>query len=425
MNDKKDKIVVIGLLVLLLGGIGAYFFFTNGSLSGKVSGSSISANVKSQISDTNWDSYDSNDITLNDKSIEITKEGTYTLTGEIKDGLIYINTDGNVKLILNGVSVTNSKGPAIYVENAEKVEIETVKGTTNYLEDGSSYSGYDEEIEGVIYSKDDLVLSGNGLLKIIANLGDAIVSKDDLKITSASYNIQAADDAIKGKDSVEITGGTFTIDAKGDGIKSTNDTDSSKGFILISGGTYNISANDAIDAETNINITGGTFTINALEDGIHANGLLQIDGGTINVTGGEGLEATYVKINDGTINISATDDGINAANKSSAYSIAVEINGGNITIKMGQGDTDGIDSNGNLYINGGTINITGQSPFDYDGEAKYTGGTMIVNGEKTTSISNQFGGAGGMHGGQMQGGKMNVPNGNEQRGNGNMRGGRR
>ena len=63
---------------------------------------------------------------------------------------------------------------------------------------------------------------------------------------------------------------------------------------------------------------------------------------------------------------------------------------------MGSGDTDGIDSNGNLYINGGIIDITANSPFDYDGEAKYNGGTIIVNGTETNTITNQ-----------MMGGNMN------------------
>ena len=94
-----------------------------------------------------------------------------------------------------------------------------------------------------------------------------------------------------------------------------------------------------------------------------------------------------------------------SGNKSNDYSVTVEINGGNITINMGQGDTDGIDSNGNIYINGGTINITGQSPFDYDGEAKLSGGTLIVNGSETTSITNQMMGGGGMMGGNPRGGR--------------------
>ena len=76
---------------------------------------------------------------------------------------------------------------------------------------------------------------------------------------------------------------------------------------------------------------------------------------------------------------------------------------------MGQGDTDGVDSNGNIYINGGTVDITGNSPFDYDGEGKLNGGTLTVNGTQTTTLTNQ------MMGGGMKGGKNR-----EMQQNGNM-----
>ena len=64
---------------------------------------------------------------------------------------------------------------------------------------------------------------------------------------------------------------------------------------------------------------------------------------------------------------------------------------------MGQGDTDAIDSNGDIVINDGTININAQSPFDYDGEAKYKGGIIIVNGKATNKITNQMMGMPGSH----------------------------
>ena len=53
---------------------------------------------------------------------------------------------------------------------------------------------------------------------------------------------------------------------------------------------------------------------------------------------------------------------------------------------MADGDTDGIDSNGNIIVSGGTINVTGNSTFDYDGNAEFTGGTILVNGVKVDSI---------------------------------------
>jgi hypothetical protein len=53
-----------------------------------------------------------------------------------------------------------------------------------------------------------------------------------------------------------------------------------------------------------------------------------------------------------------------------------------------------IDSNGDLLITGGTINITAQSPFDFDGTGSKTGGTLIVNGTETSTLSNQMMGGG-------------------------------
>ena len=37
-------------------------------------------------------------------------------------------------------------------------------------------------------------------------------------------------------------------------------------------------------------------------------------------------------------------------------------------------------------MEGGTINVTGSSTFDYDGTATFTGGTIIVNGTQVDTI---------------------------------------
>jgi formylmethanofuran dehydrogenase subunit C len=121
------------------------------------------------------------------------------------------------------------------------------------------------------------------------------------------------------------------------------------------------------------------------------------------ISAAEGLEATFIQINGGDIRISSSDDGVNAARKSSIYTPAVEINGGTLTIVMGSGDTDAVDSNGNLTINGGTINITGQSSFDCDGTAQYNGGTIIINGQTVNAIPSQM--MGGGKGGKNRGGR--------------------
>ena len=199
------------------------------------------------------------------------------------------------------------------------------------------------------------------------------------------YEIAADNHAIRAKDSLAIADGSFTLYASEDGLHAENSDDDTLG---------------------NLYIAGGSFVIQVKDDAIHATTLLQIDGGTFEITAAEGLEATYIQINGGDIQISASDDGVNAAGKSSLYTPTFEMNDGTLTVVMGAGDTDGIDSNGNIVVNGGTINVTGQSSFDCDGSAQYNGGTIIVNGQQVNSIPNQMGGGmggfGGMGGGRRR-----------------------
>ena len=81
-----------------------------------------------------------------------------------------------------------------------------------------------------------------------------------------------------------------------------------------------------------------------------------------------------------------------AGSKSESFPVKIEITGGEITIVMADGDTDGVDSNGDLIVSGGTINVTGSGAFDYDGNAEYTGGTIIINGTKVDTIPNSIAG---------------------------------
>ena len=302
-------------------------------------------------------------ITLSDgQNVSITKAGVYILSGSAKNVTVTVEAadDDKVQLVLDGVTVTNTDSPCIYVKNADKVFV-TTAGDNSLSVTGSFTADGETNTD------------------------------DDLKITGGTINIECASDGLEANDSVAIADGSITINSQKDGIHVENNDDNAKGYFYICGGTLNITAAD---------------------DGIHATTVAQIDNGTITSNAAEGLEATYIQINGGTLNISASDDGINAANKSKSYEVAVEINDGTITIKMGAGDTDGIDSNGNLYIRGGTIDITGQSPFDYDGQLEHTGGKLIVNGTETDEVTNQMmgggmrGNRGGMPGGDM-GGNMN------------------
>ena len=330
-------------------------------------------------------------ITVSDnKTIEITEAGVYVISGTAKNCTIKVNADGEndkVQIVLNGVSITNDSTPAIYVVSADKCFITTAENTANVLSvTGQFTADGDTNTDAVIFSKDDIVLNGLGTLNITSTYGNGISGKDDIKITGGAFSITCAADAIEANDSILICDGSFTIKSSKDGLHAENDDDDSEGYIYIS---------------------GGSFDITAKSDGIQGNAFVVIDGGEFSISASEGIEGTYVQINDGDITISAFDDGINAARKSTSYSVVIEINGGELNITMGQGDTDAIDANGNIIVNGGDINITAPtSSFDYDGTATYNGGTIVINGQTVNSIpQSMMGGGMGGFGGGMQGGR--------------------
>ena len=282
------------------------------------------------------------DLNGTEGTITITEAGSYVVTGKTDNGMILVDATKKdvIDITLDNATIINPSTAAICVKKAQKVNL-TLKGKCKLETTGVFETTEDNKVNAVIYSKSDLSIGGDGAVIISASQGKAITCKDSLYITDGTYVIDSLEDAINGKDYV--------------------------------------------------NITGGTFTINTSDDGIHADGKLQIDGGTFTIDALEGLEGTYVVINGGDISISASDDGINASLKDESYEKPViEINGGNLTIVMGPGDTDGIDSNGDIIINGGYIDITGRSTCDYDGTATFNGGTLILNGEEATEIPNQF-----------------------------------
>ena len=323
-------------------------------------------------------------ITLTDETeIDITEEGVYVLQGSAKNCLVLVDAEDTAKiqLVLDGVSIENESIPCIYVRSADKVFVTTVADSSLTVT-GSFYSDGETATDGVIFSKDDLVL--NGTAKLTVNSSDhGIMGKDDLKFTGGTYVITASSKCVEANDSIRIADGSFTLKAGTDCLHAENDEDDSLGYVYIGGGSFSLDAGD---------------------DGIHGNAFVQIDGGSFQITAAEGIEASFVQINDGSISIQSWDDGINASNKSGAYPICVEINGGDISIAMSAGDTDGVDANGSIVVNGGTVSITGSSSFDYDGTAQLNGGTVIVNGQTLDSIPNQIMGGMGGFGGQMGGG---------------------
>lgn len=368
-DEKKLKYIIIAVILTIIA-IAVVIILTTFNKGKKQEDSKnidVSIEYDDEDEDTNWKAGDYTDIQLTG-SVSITKAGTYHLTGTLDNGNITVNVGDNdlVRLVLDNVNITCNASSVINVENANKVIIIVEEGTTNTLTDGTSYYTTEDEPDGAIFSKDDLVINGTGTLNINANYLDGIVSKDGLKIRGTTINLTANDDGIRGKDYIGIKDASITINAKSDGMKSTNDTDIEKGYILIENSNINIEAGeDGIQAETNLKIIDGEFSIktgngsensSAKEDwgswNIRGKQFEQMNNSITtdeNETSAKGIKGnTGILIENGTFNIDSSDDSIHSNG-------SIVINNG--TFEIASGD-DGIHADESITINDGDINIS-------------------------------------------------------------------
>ncbi|MBQ3591206.1 MAG: carbohydrate-binding domain-containing protein [Clostridia bacterium] len=220
--------------------------------------------------------------------ITISSHGIYRISGTLAEGQILVDCAdaGEVWLLLDEANITCSTGACIYVKQADLTHISLEKDTVNTLTDGVGYifDPGDDEPDGTLFARDDLVLQGEGSLVIDANFKNAIAAKDDLTIAGGTYDIVSVGHGIKGKDSVEIKGGMLHVEAVGDGVKSTEDGEAGKGFVEISGGKLNIiAADDALSAVTEIRITGGEIGIETENNALKCDGSIAVTGGTLDI----------------------------------------------------------------------------------------------------------------------------------------------
>ena len=353
---------------------------------------------------------------------DLTLNGTGSLTIVSAEGYGIVSKD-DLK-ITGGIYDITAAGHALSGKDSVRIADGTFILTAE--KDGIHAENADDEEKGYIYIADgDFTITSDG---------DGMDASNIVQIEDGTLDITAgggAANSLKTHES-DVPGGGMPqngekpdgesmpqMGEKPDGENMPQDTTtdesgtSTKGIkagggMYLNGGTYQIdSADDSIHSNANITIADGTYTLATGDDGVHADDALTVNGGTITVTESyEGLEGLTVTINDGTIDITARDDGINTAGgtdqsgfgtfgdhfkgmdsaddeteETTDNEMWMELNGGYIHILAGG---DGVDSNGDLTINGGEIYIdgpsdNGNSAIDYgDRSSAYVNGGMLV-----------------------------------------------
>ena len=202
--------------------------------------------------------------TANRSTVTITAGGTYSISGELTNGQVEVNTKEKVKIKLNGVKITNNSGPALLITDAKKVTVMLVAGATNYLTDGNSKNKND----AAIFTNDTLVIEGDGILIVTGNNREGISRDDDIIINGGTIKITAPDDGLNAHDDITFNGGYVYIIAGGDGIDSNGTTNLTGGTVISLGSTAE--GDGGVDSIRGFTITGGTLiatgNINAAPD---------------------------------------------------------------------------------------------------------------------------------------------------------------
>ena len=333
-------------------------------------------------------------VTVNGSTVEITKAGTYIVEGTATSIQLKVagGKEDEVQIVFKNATLKNTEAPLL-IGTAKKVILTLAEGTKNEVADESTST-----VKGAIYSDSDLTINGKGSLTVTGAASNAIKSKDGIRIVEATITTTAKKHGIAANDFVNVTGATLNLSADEDGIHSGNEDD------VLLGNVYLVNTN---------------ITVNAGDDGINASNTLLIDeGATIDVQKSvEGLEARLIHQIGGTITVKSSDDGLNAKdwtlesseeqglgqqtktvkaeaanakNLDQAGEVKIVIDGGTLTVVA---EGDGLDANGSIEINGGTVVVNGPTSgangaLDYDDNATLNGGTVLFvdNGQMTTGF---------------------------------------
>jgi hypothetical protein len=196
-------------------------------------------------------------------------EITYVLSGNSTDGEFYMEGSYKATIRLNGLTLTNPKGPAVNIQNGKRIKLNVLE--TNTLTDGAN-----DTYNGCFHCKGHTEVTGKGTLNIVGNAKHGFYSKEYITFKNATLNITAAQkDGIHCKEFFYLEKGTINISgAKDDGIQVELDDEATK-----TGATK-----DHEDENSgNFYMEDGKLTIaNYSGKAVKADGAISFSGGTQN-----------------------------------------------------------------------------------------------------------------------------------------------
>ena len=172
-----------------------------------------------------------------DDCVVIKNGGYYLVTGELKEGRIIVDADKSSKVwvMLSSAGVHCSDNAPFAVEQADKVFLTLAEGTVNYLTAGDKYNeqALAQNVNGVLWSRDDLTINGTGTLHVGGGIKHGIKCNDSLVISGGNIEIECPGDALHANDSLHFTNADMSVRAGDDGLKCDKEIRIDGGSIMV------------------------------------------------------------------------------------------------------------------------------------------------------------------------------------------------
>jgi len=311
----------------------------------------------------------SNDgVTVTNSGADVTVNSTmanvpYVVSGSSSNGSLTMYSTSSFYLKLNALLLTSTTTAAINIASAVNVTL-ALQGTTT-LADGANSS-----IDGTLYAAGNLMVNGNGTLRITGNDKHGMLVEGNMTMNSGTINILDTDsDGIHGSNNLTWNGGTLDIVSAG---------------------------SDGLDFSGTVTINDGSLTINTAAESqrsIKVTQAFTMTGGTLNlnITGNDckGIKGdSDVILSGGTIDLQIAGEGSNGISSDTD----VTVSGANVTIVSSSVDGNCIKSDGTFHMSSGSINLSHSGNISKGiktvGDITISGGTIVINSSGDTVVTN-------------------------------------
>lgn len=327
---------------------------------------------------------------------------TIKVSGSTSDGFLKIYSEKKFRLELQDASITNPQGAAINIQSGNCFLVLSGKNTLSDAAEALYPFIETEDMKGVLFSEDDIRISGSGSLSVTANnkVGKAAISSDDAIFIRPNTNIQinsnsSAGNGIKANDNIVIKGGVLNIQTSAAGSKGLSSDgnmtiDGGRTTIITTGGVDTSVSDDpsgcaAIKCDTTLNIKGGELRLKSTGQGgkgISADVAVNISGGKVYIitegnqygtssSGGMGGPGGFGQSSSSSNSVSP---------KGIRCDKDITISGGDIFVRTNGSNAEGIESKATLTFSGGN---TAALAYDDGFNAK----TINISGGKALAIS--------------------------------------